>query len=571
MTSNARGVGNEPNISFKRISPTAKELSVWNSINYRDAFFFVWKLSGFVKMILDSNICRACKFFVLVATLVAGWGVVDAQAEGNKIIQPTRALLTIENTPGVPQVKGLRVALNKSVLIELPREAQDVLVANPAIVDAVVHSSRRINLIGKSIGQSSAVFTDEHGNHILVLEILVEQDISALQAMLSRLIPESNIAVETIRNSIVLTGFVRNPSDATRAVDLASRFVAPTGKDGQPATKKVAQDSIVNMITVDAVEQVMLQVKVVEVQRTVLKQFGINIGALINSGNFVTSFLSANALPLTAAAGLGTIPIPGVNTAGAAAGALGLFNSGPTAAGVPFGNSGVAGSWSTPNNTIVHTIRALERDGLLRTLAEPTLTAVSGEAAKFLAGGEFPVPVVDSQGRTSVTFKEFGIGVSFTPVVLSEDRISLKIETEVSELSTQGAVQLSDISIPALTKRQANSTVELPSGGSIAIAGLLSNKTRQNIDGLPGVKNIPVLGTLFRSRDFINEESELVVIVTPLLVRPVSRKRLSSPDGGFAPASDLRAILLGHLNRIYEWDGPAPLANYDGDIGFILK
>jgi len=485
--------------------------------------------------------------------------------------QPTRAVLRIANTPGTPQVKGLRVALNKSVLIELPRDVQNVIVANPEIVDAVVLSATRINLIGKSIGQSNAVFTDEFGNHILVLEILVEQDVSALQEMLARLIPQSNISVETIRNSIVLTGSVKTPNDAVLAVDIASRFLAPPKKDAGGTTKNSPKDNILNILSVEAEEQVMLRVKVAEVQRSVLKQFGINIGALINSGNFVTSFLTSNGLPLTAAAGLGTLPVPGVNTTGTAAGALALFNNGPTAAGTPFGNSGFAGSWTTPKNTIAHTLRALERDGLLRTLAEPNLTAVSGESAKFLAGGEFPIPVVDSQGSTSVIFKEFGIRVKFTPVVLAEDRISLKIETEVSELSTQGAVQISNISIPALSKRQADSTVELPSGGSIAIAGLLSDKTRQNIDGFPGAKDIPILGTLFRSRDYIKEESELVVIVTPYLVRPVSRKKLASPDGGFAPASDLRAILLGRLNRVYQWQGPAPLANYEGDIGFILK
>jgi pilus assembly protein CpaC len=206
----------------------------------------------------------------------------------------------------------------------------------------------------------------------------------------------------------------------------------------------------------------------------------------------------------------------------------------------------------------------------VRTLAEPNLTTVSGETAKFLAGGEYPIPVVDSDGKLSVTFKEFGVGLAFTPVVLSEGRISLKIETEVSELTNEGAVVLSSISIPALKKRQAKSTVELPSGGSLAIAGLISDSTRQNIDGFPGLKEVPVIGTLFRSRDFQKSETELVVIVTPYMVRPTARQNLVRADEGLAPASDLKANFLGHLNRIYGKGRELPPGGLKGDYGFIV-
>ena len=211
----------------------------------------------------------------------------------------------------------------------------------------------------------------------------------------------------------------------------------------------------------------------------------------------------------------------------------------------------------------------LERDGLIRTLAEPNLTAVSGETAKFLAGGEYPIPVVDATGRQSVSYKEFGIGVAFTPVVLSEGRISLKIETEVSELTDVGGVVLSSISIPALKKREAKSTVELPSGGTLALAGLLSEDTRKNIDGFPGLKDVPVLGTLFRSNDFIKRETELVVLVTPYMVKPVARQKLARPDDGLAPASDHKFNFYGHLNRVYGKDLPTQVGLKDG-AGFII-
>lgn len=213
----------------------------------------------------------------------------------------------------------------------------------------------------------------------------------------------------------------------------------------------------------------------------------------------------------------------------------------------------------------------MERDGLVRTLAEPNLTAVSGETAKFLAGGEYPFPSVDSLGSLSVTFKEYGVGLAFTPVVLSEGRISLKVETEVSELDTANGVTIANSNIPGIKKRQAKSTVELPSGGSMALAGLISDEVRQNIDGFPGLKDLPVLGTLFRSRDFVRAETELVVIVTPYTVRPTSRQQLARPDDGFSPATDLKANFLGHLNRVYGKGTVMPDGGLKGDYGFIVE
>jgi pilus assembly protein CpaC len=407
----------------------------------------------------------------------------------------------------------------------------------------------------------------------------------------------------------VLSGGVRTPLDAKRAVDIACQFVAANKSVGQPSVSGGASSSnvavntlnppqpatydqqtqtqasacgsdsklVINLLTVEGEEQVMLKVTVAEVQRTLLKQFGINVGAAINSGNFSTKLLTENALPLTAAAGLGTLPVPGIGTGPldattgptcATSGILCNYNSGP---GGSFGNSGVTNRFSAGGAQLTSALRALERDGLIRTLAEPNMTAISGETANFLAGGEYPIPVVDSQGQLSVQYKKFGVGLAFTPIVLSEGRISLKIESEVSELTTDGAVVLSNISIPALKTRQAKTTIELPSGGSLAIAGLISDSTKQNIDGFPGLKDVPMIGTLFRSRDFIKSETELVVIVTPYLVRPTSRQNLARADDGFAPASDLKANFLGHLNRIYGKTAAPPPGGLKGDYGFIVE
>jgi pilus assembly protein CpaC len=501
-----------------------------------------------------------------------------------------------------PMTTKVSLGASKSLLVQFPFELRDVLVSDPEKMDAVVQSSNRVFLIAKKVGQTNAFFFDTQGRQILTLEVSVGADLSALDDLIRRFVPGSSVKSEMAGNAIVLTGMVRTPVDAVRAGDLAFQFaqanrnaisssysaVSKNGDaetttqsqsgQGPQATSAKKSDLVINLLSIEGEEQVMLKVTVAEVQRSILKQFGINIGAVIQSGNFSTAILTENALPLTAAAGLGKLPIPGIGTqaldAGGTpscvtAGVLCNWNSGP--AGSTFGNSGVSNSFSSGDARVATALRAMERDGLVRTLAEPNLTAVSGETAKFLAGGEFPIPLVDSTGKMSVQFKEFGVGLAFTPVVMSEGRISLKIETEVSELSDNGAVTLSTIRIPALKKRQAKSTVEMPSGGSLALAGLISEDTRQNIDGFPGLKDVPVLGTLFRSRDYTKNETELVVIVTPYVVRPTARKNLARPDDGLAAATDRKAIFLGHINRVYGRGRELPPGGLRGEYGFIVE
>ncbi|MEO1264785.1 MAG: type II and III secretion system protein family protein [Pseudomonadota bacterium] len=480
--------------------------------------------------------------------------------------------LTVTDRDRLPMTKAISIGRNKSMLVEVPRTLRDVVVSDPEIVDAVVQTSDRVYLIGKKVGQANAFFFDEHGEQMLTLELRVEVDTKPLDTLLERLIPGSQVKSEMLNDTLILTGRVRTPLDSNRAFEIAMRFAVTA----DPQADSTAANKVVNMLSVDGEEQVMLRVKVAEVQRSILKQFGINLGAQINAGNFSTTFLTENALPLTAAAGLGTLPSVGNFISNGTPGqinGLGVVNQGPSASGGQsgFGNSGLAGTWRGGNQALAHTMRALERTGLIRTLAEPNLTTVSGEAAKFLAGGEYPLPLVDGDGALSVLFKQFGVGLTFTPNVLSEGRISLKIETEVSELTNDGAVTLSSVSIPALKKRLAKTVVELPSGGSLAMAGLVSEDTRQNVDGFPGLKDLPVLGTLFRSRDFIKSETELVIIVTPYVVKPTSQKNLRTPGDGLIAASDRKANFLGHLNRIYGKGAPAPDGGLKGDFGFIVE
>lgn len=427
----------------------------------------------------------------------------------------------------------VRIGLNKSIVVRLPANAQDVLIGNPEIVEAVVRTQRTAYLFAKKAGQTNAFFFDKSGRQILNLDIEVARDMKALKKLLQRVIPGNRITVETVGENIVLGGVAKNSSQAKMAFDLAAKY---TGDE-----KKV-----LTTIAVAGKEQVTLKVRVAEMQREVLKQFGIDASAVETIGNTTIKLFSQN--PFTVAGSALT------------SGGLGFGR-----AAQPFGNSGLN---SQSSNGM---LRAMERDGFIRTLAEPNLTAISGESAKFLAGGEFPIVVSNQDGQVSIEYKPFGVGLGFTPVVLTEGRISLKLNTEVSDVSPDNSLTLANgIAIPAFEVRRAETTVELPSGGSLAMAGLIRENTKQAINGVPGAKNIPVLGALFRSRDYSSKRSELVIIVTPYIVTPVNEKRLVTPVDRAAVASDTQTILFGRLNRVFGGHGNGK-STYHGNVGFIVE
>jgi pilus assembly protein CpaC len=486
--------------------------------------------------------------------------------------------------------RQITLGLNKSMIVELPREVREVVVSNPEQIDAVLQTSTRAYLIGKKTGEANVIFVDKDGRQVVTLEVTTEHDFSALTEFFGRVIPGSRVKVDSLNGYVVLTGTVQNPIDAARAAEIAKAFVdkgLSAGSSVSSSTSNNTADSggsstgstttktesgptddgkVINMITVEGREQVLLKVSVVEMERNIIKQFGVDLGALVNSGSFAFAALSKLPFPLGTQGGGVIAPFIPNSAGGADPGGLGS----------PFGvSTGVAGGgvqWLRGESRVQTILRALEQDGLLHTLAEPNLTAISGETANFLAGGEFPVPVAQQLGTISVEFKKFGIGLAFTPVVMSEGRISLKVSTEVSELSNQGAVVLSNITIPALKVRRAETVVELPSGGSLVMAGLLSDQSKQALSGYPGLKNLPVLGTLFRSRDFLKNETELVVLVTPYVVKPVPRQELAQPDDGFGWASDLNTDLIGQMNRVYgRHPERAPVGRFDGDVGFIVE
>ena len=438
---------------------------------------------------------------------------------------------------GELNARFLSLGIGKSIVVELPREIKDVLVADPKIANAVVRSSQRAYIIGAAVGQTNIVFFDAAGQQIAAYDIAVKRDLNGVRAALKQTLPNSDIQIDGIGDGVVLTGTAASPIEAQQAGDLAARLAG-------------GADKVVNSITVRGRDQVMLKVTLAEVQRSIIKQMGIDLSASMNYGTAVVKFNNANPFTANSAA---LVPSNALTTS--------------------FG--------ATPS--VQATLRAMESAGVVRTLAEPNLTAISGESATFISGGEFPIPTgVTCQTTTSgaigncvqtVSFKKFGISLNFTPVVLTEGRISLRVMTEVSEVSTENALTggAGGTTIPSIKTRRAETTLEIPSGGAMAMAGLIQDQTKQAINGLPGMSQLPILGSLFRSRDFVNNQTELMVLVTPYIVRAVAQKDLSRPDDGFAATSDPQADLLGSLNRIYGVPGRTepPARNYRGAYGFI--
>jgi len=441
------------------------------------------------------------------------------------------------------QNRSIRLGLNKSAVVDLPRAAGDVLVSNPEIADAVLRTSTRLYLIGMEAGQASVFLFDAAGEQITSFDVYVELDLSGLNNLLAEAISDGYVRAEAIDNSIILRGQVASSTDAARAEELARQMLPTfaTSVTNSSATGNAAAGTstattenfdpgtgpqIVNLLTITGEEQVALKVTIAEMEREIVKQLGINLRGSFGEGGF------------TVGSDGGLSPLTFPFSPGRARGEVGIGYQG---GGVDFGA----------------TLQALEETRMVRTLAEPTLTAVSGETANFLAGGEFPVPVGTDDGEITIEFKEFGVNLAFTPVVLSAGRISLKIRTSVSELSNEGAISVpltlagDTVTIPAVAVRRAETSIELPSGGAFAIAGLIQEDTRRAASGFPALQHLPILGALFSSKDFLQNETELVMIVTPYIVKPAAPQELTRPDENLVMADDAEAYLLNRLTEVY--------------------
>jgi pilus assembly protein CpaC len=465
----------------------------------------------------------------------------------------------------------VKLGLNKSIVIDLPSDAYDILVANPSVADAVTRTARRIYVFGKAVGTTNIFVFGPKGEQIASFDLTIERDVAGLDAYLARFIEDSDITAEIINDNVVLTGTVQTPQDAAKAVALAEIFVkggeATTGAFDKSSVsgggegsvviggsnqESRQKSSIVNLLKIIGDDQVTLKVTVAEISRSVMKQLGVsNVVRGSSSNGFSFSNVSE------AVTGLGK----------------------------DLGNSGAGVTGSIGSAFLNSYLNAMEQTGVMKTLAEPTLTAVSGEKATFRVGGEYnlvtdtsrvpddPSTAINEAGDTFTVAKiEYGIGLEFTPVVLSPGRISLKVRTSVSEPTIDGSVNINQTGLISIRKRLADTTIELPSGGSMMIAGLVRDDIRQSIGGMPGLKNVPVLGALFRSRDFVRSQSELVIIVTPYLARPIARNKLAKPDDNFTVASDSAGIFLGKVNRVYgSMKTNRKNGQYHGVVGYIYK
>lgn len=454
-----------------------------------------------------------------------------------------------------PSGLAIRLDVGKGALLRLDRDADTVFVADPEIADVKVKSARLIYIFGKVPGETSLYAVDAAQHVIVNKPVVVKRDVARLQAAIDQLVPDGAVEVTAVDDSLVLSGHVDTPGEAEEARRIARPFVSD-------------DKQLINHISVDGPNQINLRVRIAEVQHNVVKDLGINWNAVGYVGNFVLGIMTGN--PVLSGALAAPSIIGGSQT--------GNFVTNNVVGGNTT-NSAFAG-FNTSNVSINSVIDALDQNGLINILAEPNLSAVSGETASFLAGGEFPILVPQGTGGgTSITieYKQFGVALAFTPVLLANGRISLRVRPEVSQLSTTGEVEINGYTIPALSTRRAETTIELGSGQTFAIGGLLQNNITDTINKVPGLNELPVLGPLFKSNSFQRNESELVILVTPYLVRPVSDKRLAGPTDGFKPPNDYDLAVRGNIEPqpSAPEGGQQPVGpNGNGVIGpagFILK
>ena len=408
------------------------------------------------------------------------------------------------------------LSVGEGQMINLPRSVVSVWTSNPEVADVFVNGPRQINLFGRAFGEATVIATGADGSVVYGAQVRVSQNISSVNEVLHAAMPDSNITVTTVGQMAVINGTVASPEDAAQAEMLVRSILNPGIKEGD-----AVRILPVNRLKTATPLQVMLKVRVAEVNRSLLKKVGVNLLTSDATSGFKFGLGQGS---VGASSGPNSSPFQvnplstGGTTLGAAGKLLGL--------------------------DISAALDLAQTDGLATTLAEPNLTALSGETASFLAGGEFPIPISQGNNAISIEYKQYGVGLAFTPIVLADGRISMRVRPEVSELSDAGAIKLDDFTVPSLITRRAETTVELGSGQSFMIAGLLQNRNRNNITTAPFLGDLPILGMLFRSTSYQRDETELVIIVTPYLVRPVSHQ-LAMPADGYRAPTDQQLNLEG--------------------------
>jgi pilus assembly protein CpaC len=407
------------------------------------------------------------------------------------------------NTDGVT----IEMDAGKGRLIRLNGVASTVFVAEPEIADIQVKSPRLVYVFAKKPGETSLYAVDANDRVLVNAHIRVSHNLGRLRSALRSLMPDSEISVRSIDGAVVLSGRVDTASESEEARRIATRFSPEEG-------------GVINQLGVTAPNQVSLRVRIAEVSREVTKELGFNWESTFSKGDWGSVL------------GTGRDVIPDDSSS--------FLRSTQDALGITLSRSGI-------NLNVL--IDALENQGLVSILAEPNLTAVSGETASFLAGGEFPIPVAQENNKVTIEFKKFGVSLAFTPTLIHGSRISMRVRPEVSQLTTTGSIQVNNFNIPALSTRRAETTVELGSGQAFAIGGLLQDNINHEVRRFPGLGSVPILGSLFRSDSFQRNETELVIIVTPYLVRPTDASRLAAPTDGLVMPNDTERVLMGMTHR----------------------
>ncbi len=466
-------------------------------------------LLGVTKMAFN----RKTRFGALAAVAAAAM----VASLGAPIAEPATAQTGVRPQP----TNDLTLSVGRGQLINLPGAMTDLFVADSEVADVQVRSSRALYVFGKAPGETTVYATNAAGNVVYSTTVRVGTNLNSVSSMLQLAMPEASIVATPMNGLVLLTGTVASPSDVQEAQSLVQAFVGES-------TQVVSRLRTATPLTVN------LQVRIAEVSRSVVRDIGANIATFDNTSGFQFGITRGrNAFPQYAPNGNGTFVGGTAST------------DGTTTVTGREGSATLAGLGSLFGIDIAGALDLAEAQGLVTTLAEPNLTALSGETASFLAGGEFPIPLSQGLGSVSIEYKEFGVSLAFTPIVLANGRISMRVRPEVSELSDNGAITLNGFTVPALTTRRAETTVELGSGQSFMIAGLLQNNHNSTVEGTPGLGDVPILGALFRSNRWRRSETELVIVVTPYLVQPVTATQIALPTDGYRSPSDLERVFLG--------------------------
>ena len=470
-----------------------------------------------------------------------GTALAAALAAGLAVTAPMRA--TAQPAGAVAPDNDVTLSVGTGRMVRLDSSITDLFVANDSVADVQVRSPTQIYIFGKAAGSTTVYATDRAGRVVYSANVRVGQNLGSIDQLLDLAMPEADIQATPLSGMVLLTGTVAQPADAEEAERLVQSFV------GEGTT-------VVSRLRTATPQQVLLQVRIAEVSRTLVRQLGMNLLTQDTTGGFLFGIGRGNP---------GTIT-PGAIIRDAAGLPIGqdptqfTFNR-------PAGTTTIAAAGNLLGMDILSTLNLNETTGLVTTLAEPTLTALSGETASFLAGGEFPIPVSQSLGAVTIEYKQFGVGLAFSPIVLEDGRISMRVRPEVSELSSEGSITLNGFEVPALVTRRAETTVELGSGQSFMIAGLLRNTGNNAIDRAPFLGRLPIIGALFRSTNFRRSETELVIIVTPYLVRPVSASQIALPTDGYRGVNEAESFLLGQQHNSRSGEGrPMPTSSQPATV-----